>query len=48
MARNNQVNLALSIPMNGAMQIPLFVAPMLVFLSALGPAPLTLISASWK
>ena len=26
MARNNQVNLALSIPMNGAMQIPLFVA----------------------
>ncbi|MGB7790614.1 MAG: calcium/proton exchanger [Terrimicrobiaceae bacterium] len=42
MARSNQVDLALSIPMNGAMQIPLFVAPMLVFLSAFGPAPLTL------
>jgi Ca2+:H+ antiporter len=41
-ARNNQVDLALSIPMNGAMQIPLFVAPILVFLSALGPTPLTL------
>ncbi len=39
MARNNQVDLAISIPMNGAMQIPLFVAPMLVFLSAFGPAP---------
>ena len=42
MARNNQVNLALSIPMNGAMQVPLFVAPLLVFLSAFSPAPLTL------
>ena len=42
MARNNQVNLAISIPMNGAMQVPLFVAPVLVFLSAFGPAPLTL------
>jgi Ca2+:H+ antiporter len=42
MARNNQVDLALSIPMNGAMQIPLFVAPVLVFLSAFGSAPLTL------
>ena len=42
MARNNQVDLALSIPMNGAMQIPLFVAPVLVFLSAFSPAPLTL------
>jgi Ca2+:H+ antiporter len=36
------VDLALSIPMNGAMQIPLFVAPVLVFLSAFSPAPLTL------
>jgi Ca2+:H+ antiporter len=42
MARSNQVDLALSIPMNGAMQIPLFVAPILVFLSAFGSAPLTL------
>jgi Ca2+:H+ antiporter len=42
MARNNQVNLALSIPMNGAMQVPLFVAPVLVFLSAFSPEPLTL------
>ena len=42
MARNNQVNLAISIPMNGAMQVPLFVAPILVLLSAFGPAPLTL------
>jgi Ca2+:H+ antiporter len=42
MARNNQVNLAISIPMNGAMQVSLFVAPLLVFLSALGPTPLTL------
>jgi Ca2+:H+ antiporter len=42
MARNNQVDLALSIPMNGAMQVPLFVAPLLVFLSAFSPAPLTL------
>ena len=42
MARNNRVNLAISIPMNGAMQVSLFVAPLLVFLSALGPTPLTL------
>ena len=42
MARNNQVNLAISIPMNGALQVSLFVAPLLVFLSALGPTPLTL------
>jgi Ca2+:H+ antiporter len=42
MARNNRVNLAMSIPMNGAMQVSLFVAPLLVFLSALGPTPLTL------
>ena len=42
MARDNQVNLAISIPMNGAMQVSLFVAPLLVFLSALGPTPLTL------
>jgi Ca2+:H+ antiporter len=41
-ARNNQVNLALSIPLNGAMQVPLFVVPVLVFLSALSPAPLSL------
>lgn len=42
MARNNLVNLAISIPMNGAMQVPLFVAPLLVFSSALGSDPLTL------
>ena len=42
MARNNRVNLAIAIPMNGAMQVSLFVAPLLVFLSALGPTPLTL------
>jgi Ca2+:H+ antiporter len=42
MARNDQVDLALSVPMNGAMQIPLFVAPVLVFLSAFSPGPLTL------
>jgi Ca2+:H+ antiporter len=42
MARDNQVNLAISIPMNGAMQVSLLVAPLLVFLSALGPTPLTL------
>ena len=37
MARNNRVNLAISIPMNGAMQVPLFVAPVLVLLSAFSP-----------
>ena len=42
MARRNRVNLAISIPMNGALQVSLFVAPLLVFLSALGPTPLTL------
>lgn len=42
MARSNQINFAISIPMTGAMQIPLFVAPLLVFLSFLGPTPLTL------
>jgi Ca2+:H+ antiporter len=42
MARNDRVNLAISIPMNGAMQVSLFVAPLLVFLSALDPTPLTL------
>ena len=42
MARHNRVNLAMSIPMNGALQVSLFVAPLLVFLSALGPTPLTL------
>jgi Ca2+:H+ antiporter len=42
MAGHNRVNLAMSIPMNGALQVSLFVAPLLVFLSALGPTPLTL------
>lgn len=41
-ARANQINLAISIPMNGAMQVPLFVAPLLVFLSLFGAQPLTL------
>lgn len=41
-ARANRINLAISIPMNGAMQVPLFVAPLLVFLSLLGTHPLTL------
>lgn len=42
MARNNMVDLSISIPLNGAMQISLFVAPLLVFLSAFGSTPLTL------
>lgn len=41
-ARGNMVDLAISIPLNGAMQISLFVAPLLVFLSAFSAAPLTL------
>ena len=42
MARGNEVDLAISIPMNGAMQIALFVVPLLVFLSVFSPTPLTL------
>ncbi len=42
LARNNMVDLAISIPLNGAMQISLFVAPLLVFLSAFSGTPLTL------
>ena len=41
-ARANRMNLAISIPMNGAMQVPLFVAPLLVFISLFGAQPLTL------
>lgn len=41
-ARANRMNLAISIPMNGAMQVPLFVAPLLVFLSLFSAQPLTL------
>ncbi len=41
-ARANRMNLAISIPMNGAMQVPLFVAPLLVFISLFGAEPLTL------
>ncbi len=46
MARNNMVDLALSIPLNGAMQMSLFVVPLLVFLSACHGTPLTLSFAS--
>lgn len=42
LARNNMVDLAISIPLNGAMQMSLFVVPLLVFLSACAGAPLTL------
>ena len=42
MARKNKMNLAVSIPLNGAMQGALFVAPLLVFLSLFGTTPLTL------
>jgi Ca2+:H+ antiporter len=42
MARGNMVDLAISIPLNGAMQVSLFVAPLLVFLSAFSATPLTL------
>jgi Ca2+:H+ antiporter len=42
MARRNKVNLGISIPLNGAMQGALFVAPVLVFLSLFGGTPLTL------
>lgn len=42
LARNNMVDLAISIPLNGAMQMSLFVVPLLVFLSAFSAAPLTL------
>jgi Ca2+:H+ antiporter len=42
LARSNMVDLAISIPLNGAMQVSLFVAPLLVFLSALSATPLTL------
>jgi Ca2+:H+ antiporter len=41
-ARANRVNLAISIPSTGAMQIALFVAPLLVMVSALGTYHLTL------
>jgi len=42
LARSNMVDLAISIPLNGAMQVSLFVVPLLVFLSAVGGTPLTL------
>ena len=42
MARSDMVDLAVSIPLNGAMQVSLFVAPLLVFLSAFSETPLTL------
>jgi Ca2+:H+ antiporter len=42
LARNNMVDMAISIPLNGAMQMSLFVVPLLVFLSAFSAAPLTL------
>lgn len=42
LARNNMVDLAISIPLNGAMQMSLFVVPLLVFLSACSGTPLTL------
>ena len=42
LARSDQVDLAISIPLNGAMQVSLFVAPLLVFLSAFSATPLTL------
>ncbi|TAH52121.1 MAG: calcium/proton exchanger [Chloroflexota bacterium] len=42
LARRNQIDFAISIPMTGAMQVPLFVTPLLVFLSILGGHPLTL------
>jgi Ca2+:H+ antiporter len=42
LARNNMVDLGISIPLNGAMQMSLFVVPLLVFLSAFGASPLTL------
>ncbi len=42
LARGNMVDLAISIPLNGAMQVSLFVAPLLVFLSAFSATPLTL------
>ncbi|MGH8046263.1 MAG: calcium/proton exchanger [Chthoniobacterales bacterium] len=42
MARGNMVDMAISIPLNGAMQVSLFVAPLLVFLSAFSATPLTL------
>jgi Ca2+:H+ antiporter len=41
-ARGNMVDLAIAIPLNGAMQVSLFVVPLLVFLSALSGTPLTL------
>jgi Ca2+:H+ antiporter len=41
-ARGNMVDLAISIPLNGAMQMSLFVVPLLVFLSAFSATPLTL------
>jgi Ca2+:H+ antiporter len=42
LARNNMVDMAISIPLNGAMQMSLFVVPLLVFLSAFSATPLTL------
>jgi Ca2+:H+ antiporter len=42
LARSNMVDLAISIPLNGAMQMSLFVVPLLVFLSAFDGTPLTL------
>lgn len=42
MALRNKMNLAISIPLNGAMQGALFVAPVLVFLSLLLGTPMTL------
>jgi len=42
LARGDKMDLAISIPSNGAMQVSLFVAPLLVFLSAFSAAPLTL------
>ena len=42
LARGNMVDLAISIPLNGAMQVSLFVVPLLVFLSAFSGEPLTL------
>lgn len=41
-ARANMMDLAISIPLNGAMQVSLFVVPLLVFLSAFNATPLTL------
>jgi len=42
LARGNLVDLAIAIPLNGAMQMSLFVVPLLVFASAFSATPLTL------